>query len=114
MPLPFSVAHAVGERGHLIEYRVYLGDNIHAVHLDLGPSRSTQSYVQHCAAFREIDLLAAEHCVATNSDAPLLGQMDQQPNGFISNSILRVVEIKAGGLGSQSVAAAEITGKQLS
>ena len=48
---------------------------------------------------RDVDLLAAKHCVATVSDAPLVGQLDQQSDGFIGNSILRVVEIKPGGLG---------------
>jgi hypothetical protein len=44
-------------------------------------------------------------CVAAVSDAPPLGQLDQHSNGFIGNSILRVVAIKPGGLGDQSVAA---------
>ena len=113
MPLPFPAAHAIGERGHLIQHCVYLGDNIYAVHLDLRASWSSQCNVQHCAAFRDVDLLATKHCVATVSDTSLLGELYQQPNGFIGNSVLRVVEVKAGGLSSQSVAATGVIGKQL-
>src|SRR5208282_1542074 len=114
VPLPFPAADAIGERGHLIQHRMYLGDNIYAAHLDLRASWSSQCNVQHRAAFRDVDLLATKHCVTTVSNASLVGQLYQQPNGFIGNSVLRIVEVKAGSLSSQSLAAPGIAGKQLS
>ena len=110
---PFAAAHAVGESGHLVQHRVYFADNVLAVDLDLRRLGGAQGDVQHRAAFGDVDLLAAEHGVAPALHAALPGQLEQQPEGFVGDAVLGVVEVKPGAFGSQSRRRGWVIGKQL-
>ena len=55
--LPRAAAHPVGELGHLVEHRVDLGHDVHAVHDDRRPLRSAQGDVQDGTLLRDVDLL---------------------------------------------------------
>src|SRR5579863_9826734 len=45
--LPFAASHAIGECRHLVENRVYLRNDINAVHENLLRARSTKRHVKN-------------------------------------------------------------------
>ena len=54
-----------------------------------------------------------EHRVDPLAQPALLGQRDQQPQRLVGDPVLRVVEVQAGGLGGQPLAALGVVGEQL-
>ncbi len=62
-PVHAPVAHAVGERRHLGEHLVHVGDDVLAVHDEAGGRRHAQGDVQHGAVLGDVDVLAGEHGV---------------------------------------------------
>ena len=111
--LPLAAADAVGEVGHLVEHGVDLRHDVLAVHHDRGVSRRAQRHVQHRAVFRDVDLLAAEHGVDPLAQAGLLRQLQQEPQRLVGDAVLRVVEVEAGGLRRQPLAACGIVREEL-
>ncbi len=102
---PLAAAHAAGEVGHPVEHGVDLGHDVLTVDDDRGALRRAQGHVQHGAPLRDIDLIAAEHRVDPLAQAGFIGQSQQQPEGFVGDAVLRVVEIDPRRLGGQPFAA---------
>ena len=103
--LPVAAADAVGEGRHLVEHGVHVGHDVLAVDDDRRAARRAQRDVQHGAVLGDVDLVAAEHRVDALAQAGLVGQLQQQPQRLVGDAILRVVEVDAGGLGGQPLAA---------
>ena len=111
--LPRAAADPVGEVCHLVQHGVDLGHHVLAVNDDGRRTRRAQRHVQDCAVFRDVDLVAAEHRVYALAQAAFVGQLQQQPEGFVGDAILRVVEKDARGLHRQPLAALGIIGEEL-
>ena len=61
VPLPLSVANAVAEAGHSVQYTVNLRDHIVAIDEDGGTLWRSQRHMQNRSLLRDVDLLASEH-----------------------------------------------------
>ena len=75
--------------------------------------RRAQGDVEHGALFGHVDLFAAEHRFDARAQAALLGKVQQQPQRFVGDAILGVIEVEAGGFGRESLAAPGIVGEKL-
>ena len=119
MRLPVWPFHAplrtrLGEVGHLVEHGVHLGHDVLAVDDDRRAPRRAQRHVQHGAVLGDVDLLAAEHGVDPRAQARLLGQLRRSSRErLVGDAVLRVVEVEAGRLGGQALAALGIVGEEL-
>ena len=111
--LPRPAANAAREPGHLIEHRVDFGDDILAVHKDGCVARRAQRHVQHRPVFREIDLLAPEHGLDARPQPGFLGQLHQQLECPVRDTVLRVIEEKPHRLRRQALPAFGVSGEQL-
>jgi hypothetical protein len=94
---PGTAADAIGKVGHFVEHGMDLGDHILPVDDDGCPLRRPQRHVQDGAILRDIDLLPPEHGVDSISQAGFLGQLQKKREGFVGDTILRIVEIQADG-----------------
>ena len=61
--------------------------------------------MQNRAILRDVDLLAREHGVDVLPQAGLLRKLDEKPNRFVGDSVLRVVEVETRRLRRQALAA---------
>ena len=52
--------------------------------------------MQHCAVFRNVDLLAAEHSVDTLAQSRFLSEILEEPQGFCGDAVLGVIEEETG------------------
>ena len=111
--LPCAAAHASREVRHPVEHRMNVGHDVLAVDQDRRAARCTQRHVEHGSVLRDVDLLATEHGVDAGAQAGLLGEADEQRQRLISDPVLRIVEIDAGGLDRQPFTAAGIAREQL-
>ena len=112
-PFHCAAADAVGELGHLVEHGVDLRHDVLAVDDDRRALRRAQRHVQDRAVLGDVDLLAAEHGVDPRAQAGFLGQLQQQLERLVGDAVLRVVEVDAGRLGRQPLAARGIVGEEL-
>ena len=80
---------------HAVEHVVHRGHDVLAVDDDALAARRAQRHVQDGAAFRDVDLLAAEHGIDARAQAALVGQREQQPQGLVGDAVLREVERRA-------------------
>ena len=71
-PVHAPRADPLGEVGHLVEHRVHLGHDVHAVDLDHRALGRPQRDVEHGAVLGDVDLLAAEHRVDAVAQAGAL------------------------------------------
>src|SRR5208337_45396 len=110
---PLAASHSVGKIGHLVEYSMHFGHDILAVHDDRSVARCAQGGVQDSTLLREVDLISPKHGVDSFLQLRLLGELDQQPEGFARDAILRVVQKKANSLGGHALAAFRIFCKEL-
>ena len=60
----------------------------------------------------DIDLLPGKHLVAMGLKATLLGEVNQELEGLVGNSVLGVVEEDPAGLGIQALTARRVSGKE--
>ena len=111
---PLAAADAIGKVGHLVEHSVDLRHDVLAVDEDGRTFRRTERHMQDSAIFRDVDFVAAEHRVDPVAQPGLLGELDEQLEGFVVDAIFRVIEVDAGGLGGHPVAARRIIGEQFS
>ena len=72
---------------------------------DRRAARRAQRDVQHRALLGDVDLVAAEHRLDALAQPGLLGQLQQQPQGLVGDPVLRIVEIDAGRLDREPLAA---------
>ena len=69
--------------------------------------------MQNRPLFRDIDLLAAEHCVDSRLQAGLFGKLNQKLESFIRDYVLRIVQINAQSFQCQTLAALGIICKEV-
>ena len=112
-PVPGPASDAAAEVGHAIEDGVHGGDDVLAVHHHRRPFRRAQRDVEDGAVLGDVDPVAAEHGFDPGAQPDLFGQTDEQCQGLVGNPVLRVVEINAGGLGVQPIAASGVAREQL-
>ena len=111
--LPLPIAHPGGEVGHLVEHGVDLGHDIFAVHDDGLPFGGAQGNVQDGPLLRDVDLLAPEHGIDASPQAGLLRQLQQEPEGFVGDAVLRIVKVDADGLRGHALSALWIVREEL-
>ena len=87
MAHPLAAAHAMGERRHLVEHGMNLRHDVLAVDDDGGTFRRTERHVQDRPIFRDVDLLAAEHCVDFAAQPRLFGELDEQSERLVIDQI---------------------------
>ena len=90
---------------------VDVGHDILAVHGDDGVAGRAQSDMKHGPLLGDVDLLALEHRVDALAQAGLVGELQQEAQRLVGDTVLRVIEVKAGSKGGQPFAALGIIGK---
>ena len=61
--------------------------------------------MQYGALLGDVDLLATEHRVDASAESHLVGQREQQAQCLVGHAMLGIVEIQAGGLDREPLAA---------
>ena len=112
-PFHSPLRNPVAEVGHLVEHGVDLRHDVLAVDDDRRALRGAQGHVQHGAVFGDVDLVAAEHGVDARAQAGLLGQSKQEPERFVGDAVLGVIQVEADGLDRQPLAAFGSSAKSL-
>jgi hypothetical protein len=92
---------------------VDLGHHILAVDDDRGAARRTQGHVQDRAVFRNVDLVTSEHGVDVRAQVDFLCQLQEEPERFVSDAVLRVIQAEAHGLDRHALAAGGILREEL-
>jgi hypothetical protein len=64
------------------------------------------------SVLRPVDVLPAEHCVASRGDTPLLGEREQEPDRLVRDPVLREVGVDPGRLDGQSRHATRVVDEQ--
>jgi hypothetical protein len=90
--LPLARADLVGELLHVLQNTVDLLDHALAVNLHRLVGGVAQSHVVDGAALCEVDLLSLEHVVAELLDLCLLGKLDKEGEGLLSDEVLGEIE----------------------
>ena len=75
-------------------------------------ARRAQRDMQDGALFGHVDLVATEHRVDARAQSDLVGQRQQQANSLVGHAMLGIVEVQAGGLDHEALAALGIFGEQ--
>ena len=76
-------------------------------------ARHPQRHVQHGAVLGDVDVLAGEHRFAALGDAALAGQLAEQQQRLVGDPVLGEVEVEAGALGDQALAALGVGGEEV-
>ena len=105
---PAAVADALGKVRHPGEHRLNLGHDVLAIHDDGGSRRRAKGHMQGRPVFGLVDLLAPEHGIDAGAQARLLREAGQQIERFAGDTVLRVIQEDARGLGGQPPAAFRI------
>ena len=90
--LPVALADAVGERRHLAEDAVHVGDHVVAVDRDDHPFGGPEGDVEHGAVLGGVDALAREHRLHPLGDAGPRRQREQLVDGGGVDAVLRPVD----------------------
>src|SRR4051794_33648471 len=69
--------------------------------------------MQHGALLRGVDLVAAEHRIASRQHASFDTELQQQADRFVRNAVLRIVEHHTGALDDHALSAPWVLGEQL-
>jgi len=64
--------------------------------------------------FRDVDFLAAKHCIDPPAQSRLFGKLNEQLKRLVIDAIFRVIQVDAGGLGGHPFAARRIIREQVS
>ena len=113
MTAPRAGTHPLGELRHRVQHLVHVRHDVMAIDQDARIARRAQRHVQHRALLGDVDLVAAEHRIATLRHAALLRELQQQPHGLVGDAVLRIVEVQSGALCRQAFATARIIGEEL-
>ncbi len=108
VPGPLARAHPLAEVAHPVERLVHLLDHVDAVDDQRALARHPQRHVQHGAVLGDVDVLAGEHRFAALLDATLAGQLAEQDHRLVGDPVLREVEVEAGAVGDQPLAARRV------
>ncbi len=90
-----------------------LSNDVDAVHDERGLLGHSKGDVEHGAVLGHVDVLAAEHLVATLDESRLVGELEEQFHGLVGDPVFGVVEIEALGLGDHSGPASRIVREEL-
>ncbi len=101
------------ERGHAVERLVHLRDDVDAVDDERALARHAQRDVEDGAVLGRVDPVAAEHRLGALAQARLLGQLEEEPQRLVGDAVLRVVEVDAGALGGEPLAAGRVLGEEV-
>ena len=71
---------------------MHLGDDVLAVDQDARTTRGAQCRVQDRPMLRGVDFLPAEHRLDALAESTLGGQLQQQSQRLLGDSVLRVIE----------------------
>jgi hypothetical protein len=97
--LPLAAANLLGELLDVLEDFVDALDDAVAIDLHLLVGGVAESYMVDCAVLGEVDLLTSEHVIAKLLNAGLLGELDKELHGLLSDEVLGEVEQDLGSLG---------------
>src|SRR5215469_11339875 len=75
--------------------------------------RSSESGMQNCAIFRDIDLVTTKHGIDTLPQTTFFGQLNEQPECVVGDTILRIVEEQTHGFCRHSLATLWVISKEL-
>ena len=75
--------------------------------------RGAQGHVQDGAVFRDVDLVTSEHSVDARAQVGFLCQLQEELEGFVSDAILRIIQVEAHRLRPPARAACGIIGEEL-
>ena len=89
VPAPAAVPDLVGERGHPIEHRVHVRDDVLAIEDDRRVIRRAQRDVEHGTPLRRVDVLAAEHRLDVLAQSARLARSTRSR---IVSSVMRFLE----------------------
>ena len=92
---------------------MHLGHHVLTVNDDGCAARCAQGHVQDRAVFRDVDLVTPEHGVDARAQAGFLCQLQEEPERFVGEAILRVIEVETHRLGAQALAASGIIREEL-
>ena len=68
--------------------------------------------MEHGALLGRVDPVAAEHRLDLFAQPARAGQSDEQTDRLVRDAVLRVIEVQAGGLHGEALAARRIVGEQ--
>ena len=112
--LPVAAAHAVGEGRHLVEHRVHVGHDVAAVDDDRLRRCGARSATCSTARFSVTLILSPRNIASIRSRSPdSSASCSKQPDRLVGDAVLRVVEVDAGGLERQALAARRVVGEEL-
>ncbi len=97
-----------GEGRHLVEDLVDFGDDVFAVDEDGFGLGGAEGDVEDGAVLGGVDLLAGEHGFDVVAEAGLVGELEEELEGFVGDAVLGVVEEEAGGFGGEAGAAGRV------
>ena len=109
---PCSTPHSIAEIGHLVEHNMHRRHHVLTIYNDGSSPRSAQGDMQHRPLFRNVDLLAPEHRIDSRLQAGFIGKLEKEFQGFVSDEILRIIQIDAESLSRQTLAAFRIIRKE--
>jgi hypothetical protein len=89
-----------------------IGHNIVPIYNDRFLSWRSQRYVKDGPILGTVDLFTAEHRFDARSQTGLFGQLTEQSQRFIRNSILRVIEIDPSRFGGHTLATFRVSSKK--
>jgi hypothetical protein len=69
--------------------------------------------MQDGTIFRDVDLVTLKHGVDTRTQARFLCQLQEEPEGFVGDTMLRVIEVETHCLSGQALAACGIIREEL-
>ena len=98
---------------HPVERLVHLLDDVDAVDDERAVARHPQRHVEDGAVLGDVDVLAGEHRFAALLDAALAGQLAEQHQRLVGDPVLREVEVEAGAVGDQALAALRVGGEEV-
>ena len=105
---PLAAAHPLAEVAHPVEGLVDLLDDVDAVDDQRAAARHPQRDVEHGPVLGDVDVLAGEHRFAPFVDAALGGEVAEQQQRLVDDPVLREVEVEAGAVGDEALAARRV------
>ena len=81
------------------------GDDVFTVDFDGFGFGGAEGDVEDCAVFCGVDFFAGEHGFGVLLEAGLVGEVDEELEGFVGDAVLGVVEEEAAGFGVEAGAA---------
>ena len=92
---------------------MHLRDDVDAVDEERAPAWHAQRDMEDGAVLGRVDPVAAEHRLRALAQPRLLGELEEQPQRLVGDAVLRVVEVDAGALGGETLAARRVLGEEV-